>query len=330
MQYYLFTVDEKSWSEHRSTGIAAINDPGHNPLNRQGNAQRQAAMCELAGIKKGDLLFFYLQQKKQIMGLYEAKSKPFYDTGQLVKNGFIDNKFPFRIEFKQKVDFQNNLDMDEIWRLKDKGNFWSIQQQRGSTVGRHACISLMKKDGAQILKMLYQKNPVLNKPIQITIPKHNNANLPFDLRNSRNKLHYEAVLQALLIKNIRSGKHKNIFGKYKYVVNYMPTSYQTEIDILLNNYTDDNEIIWYQILELKKEKFTVTELNVLMKYEDWAINALANDNARLVHSVGIANSFSDEVLEYIKNRTIYGGKKIKLVKYTYNNTHNSINLREIN
>ena len=330
MQYYLFTVDEISWNEHISTGIAAINDPGHNISNRQGNAQRQSAMCELAGIKRGDLLFFYSQQKKQIMGLYEATSEAFYDTGRLVSNGFIDSKFPFRVEFKQKINFQNNLDMDEIWRIKDRGNFWSIQQQRGSTVGRHACISLVKKDGDQMLKMLYQKNPVLNRPIQINTSRHSNVSLPFDLQANGNKLHYEAVLQALLIKDIRNGKHKSIFGDYKYIVNFMPTSYQTEIDILLNNYTDNNEIIWYQILELKKESFTINELNMLMQYESWAINALANNNSRLVHSVGIANNFSNEVLEYINNRVVYGGKKIRLIEYAYNNTRSTITLRQIN
>jgi len=57
----------------------------------------------------------------------------------------------------QKINFINTLDMDEVWRIKDKGNFWSIQQQRGDTVGRHACISLTKQDGDHLLKMLYQK-----------------------------------------------------------------------------------------------------------------------------------------------------------------------------
>lgn len=330
MQYFLFTVDERSWNEHKTTGIAAINDPGHIPTNRQGNAQRQSAMCELVGIKEGDLLFFYLQQKKHIMGLYEATSKPFYDTNQLVGGGFIDNRFPFRVEFKQKINFQNNLDMEEIWRIKDKANFWSIQQQRGDVVGRHACMSLTKKDGDQILKMLYQKNPVLGNPVRIRISRHSNSDLPFDFRNQGNRLHYEAVLQAILIKDIRKGKHKNIFGDYKYVVNFMPTSYQTEIDILLTNYTDTNEVVWYQIVELKKDQFTKRELDTLMLYENWVINALADNNSRLVHSIGVANDFSDEVIEYIRNRMIYGGKKIRLVQYTYNNTRNSITLRQVN
>ena len=69
---------------------------------------------------------------------------------------------------------------------------------------------------------------------------------------------------------------------------------------------------------------------MLMQYESWAINALANNNSRLVHSVGIANNFSNEVLEYINNRVVYGGKKIRLIEYAYNNTRSTITLRQIN
>lgn len=93
------------------------------------------------------------------MGLYEVNSEPFFDTHKLIsgKNCFIDKRFAIRTEFVQKINFINTLDMDEVWRIKDKGNFWSIQQQRGDTVGRHACISLTKQDGDHLLKMLYQK-----------------------------------------------------------------------------------------------------------------------------------------------------------------------------
>ena len=70
MEYFLFTVSNTSWKEHLSTGIAAINNPGHDSSNRQGNAQKQKALSELAGIKKGDLLFFYFQGDKKILWLY--------------------------------------------------------------------------------------------------------------------------------------------------------------------------------------------------------------------------------------------------------------------
>lgn len=131
MQYFLFTVNEQSWPEHFKTGIAAINDPSTDPNNRQGNAQKQKALCELASVNTGDILFFYFQQKKEIIGVYEASSKPFFDTNPLVNGGFINQKFPIRVAFKQKINFPINLDMDEVWHSKDKGSFWSIQQQRG-------------------------------------------------------------------------------------------------------------------------------------------------------------------------------------------------------
>ena len=59
MQYFLFTVNEQSWPEHFKTGIAAINDPSTDPNNKQGNAQKQKALCELASVNKEDILFFY-------------------------------------------------------------------------------------------------------------------------------------------------------------------------------------------------------------------------------------------------------------------------------
>jgi len=161
MQYFLFTVTNTSWKEHLSTGIAAINNPGHDPTNRQGNAQKQKALCELAGIKKGDILFFYLQQEKKVMGLYEAVSEPFLDTKPLIKKGFINKKFPIRVAFKQKVNFSIHLHMDEVWEIKDKGYFWSLQQQRGDTVGRLACVCLTKQDGEHLIRMFYEKNPVI-------------------------------------------------------------------------------------------------------------------------------------------------------------------------
>ncbi|MBM3250546.1 MAG: hypothetical protein FJZ09_06900, partial [Candidatus Omnitrophica bacterium] len=166
-QYFLFTVSDTSWKEHFATGIAAINNPGHDAENRQGNAQKQKALCELASIKNGDLLFFYLQQQKKVMGLYEATSCPFYDTSYLVSKGFINHKFPIRVAFKQKVNFSIPLDMDEVWGIKDRGYFWSLQQQRGDSVGRHACISLTKQDGDHLLRMLYEKNPIITSTAKI-------------------------------------------------------------------------------------------------------------------------------------------------------------------
>lgn len=68
MQYFLFTVSTESWKEHFATGIAAINDPGIDPNNRQGNAQRQKAMCELAGLKKETIYFFICNKKKRLWG----------------------------------------------------------------------------------------------------------------------------------------------------------------------------------------------------------------------------------------------------------------------
>jgi hypothetical protein len=328
MQYFLFTVTEQSWREHFQTGIAAINDPGHNLSNRQGNAKRQAAMCELVGIKKGDIFFFYFQQRKKIMGVYEAVSEPFFDKKELVKKGFIDKKFPIRVAFKQKINFPVDLEMDEIWEIKDKGYFWSIQQQRGDTVGRHACISLTKQDGERILKMFFEKNPVISKPVKIKNNKYSNKKLPFDCANHRNELHYEATLQGILLDGLKKGEYKQIFGEYDYFVPFFPTSSQREIDILLFRH-GPNGVIWYEILELKQGAFEKRELDKLMNYEKWVSNSLAL-NSRMVHAIGIANKFNNEVKAYIKGRVSYGGKAIRLIKYSFDKKKSNITLKEEN
>ena len=327
-QYFLFTVTDRSWKEHFSTGIAAINNPGHDEGNRQGNAQKQKAICELAGIKRGDLLFFYLQQEKRVMGLYEAVSEPFFDENPLVQGGFIDKNFPIRLAFKQKINFPIDLDMDEVWLIKDKGYFWSLQQQRGDTVGRHACISLTKEDGDLILKMFYEKNPIILQNGSITTAEHSSTNLPLDFKHEGSKLHYEAVLQAILLEDFKNGKHKEVFGDYDYFVPFFPTSSQKEIDILLFKHNERGELLWYSILELKQFSFTEEELNTVKNYEEWLVNSMAEGNIRKVHCIGIAHEFNEDVKEYIRGRIKYGQKKIKLIRYSFDSTNKTLSFQE--
>ncbi len=326
MQYFLFTVNEKSWDEHRKTGIAAINDPGYDKRNRQGIAQRQKALSEVSSIREGDLLFFYYQQKKKVMGLYEAISKPFFDKESLVKGGFIDYKYPIRVAFKQKVNFKVDIEMDDVWYSKDKALFWSIQQQRGDTVGRHACISLTKEDGDLLTKMFYEVNPIITEPDKINIQKHSYIDLPFDYRCKDTELHYEAALQGKLLQDLRDGKHKSILGDYDYCVNFFPTSSQREIDILLFKHGASG-VLWYEILELKQSRFTKEELDTLVGYEKWLTNSLAVD-ARSVHSIAIANDYDNEVNEFVKGRREYSGRNIRLIKYSFSSLNKTISLVE--
>jgi len=145
MQYFLFTVNEQSWQEHISTGIAAINDPGHDSKNRQGNAQKQKALCEVAHINIGDLIFFYYQQEKRIMGLYEAVSNPFYDSTPLIEGGYIDYKFPIRVAFRQIRNFENDLDMREVWYSKIKAHFGQFNSREAIVLGGMLVYPLQKK-----------------------------------------------------------------------------------------------------------------------------------------------------------------------------------------
>jgi hypothetical protein len=165
--------------------------------------------------------------------------------------------------------------------------------------------------------MFSEKNPVTHRLARIKNTKHPTRQLPLDYRHRGNELHYEAVLQAILLNDLKNGKHKNIFGEYDYFVPFFPTSSQKEIDVLLFRH-EAEKIMWYEILELKKSSFSEEELDNLMDYEGWLINSLAGGNDRMVHSIGIANRFDDKVKKYIKGRMTYGGKRIRLVEYNFN------------
>jgi len=118
-----------------------------------------------------------------------------------------------------------------------------------------------------------------------------------------------------------------VFGDYDYFVPFFPTSSQKEIDVLLFKH-DSRGVLWYEILELKQHAFDQEELNKLMNYEDWVLNTLSDGNIRMVHSIGIANEFADDVKAYIKGRIGYGGRKIRLIKYSFNAKRKALSLTE--
>lgn len=331
MKYYFLTVTEDSWREHLLTGIAAINNPGHNPSNRQGNAQKQGALCEFIGIEIGDRLFFYVQGQKVIKGLYKAVSEPFFDVSNLVpSNSVIDRKFPIRIEFQQERHYEIDVTMDELWQLKDNGLFWSLQQQRGDAVGRHACLGLLKTDGECLLNMFSEKNPRSSALTPINVINHITTPLQFDIRSINGRIHYEKALQGLLLVNLKNDLHKNILGEYDYFVPFFPTSAQTEIDIMLTKHSGSGEVLWYTLIEIKSNQFTLKEIKTLVNYENWAIRALAGNNARKVHSICIAFDFNQDIINFVQNRSEFVNKSILLVKYFFDHQNNSISLTAIN
>lgn len=334
----IFIVSDDTWEEHNKVGIAAINDGISKGGKRYKKGQivpaaRQSAIAEISGIRPGDILFFNRMvsdnHPPEILGIYEATSRPYFDQKPLFKGAkYVTKTLPFRIEFKCIHNFLNSVNIDEIWALRDKGKIWTLQQSRGDAVGIHASVAITKME-AELIKRLLKINNITEGPkVKYQKPALNKKPLPLDFWiDQKGVLHYEAVLQALLLEDLADGKHRDIFGDYDDFIPNLPTGARKEIDILLLKY-NGNDILWYQILELKHDKFTMQELQRLITYEKWLIKTRV-ENPLQVYPIAIASEFNEEVVNFVKKRTDYKERSIRLIKYHFVKKTKNIKLVEI-
>jgi hypothetical protein len=322
MRTRCFTVSPETWAEHYRVGIAAINDPYCSGGNNQIYATRQKVLPELSGIRPGDRLFFYVQRTKEIMGGFQATSEPFFDQNPLFNGATrIDNRFPFRLGFCQVVNYPRPVHVNEIWAGRDSGVFWTMQQARGDVVGRHACWPLTHREGDLLEQMLMELNVVVTEPQNVPPLPKNRQPLPYDMRIVGTKyphLNYEASLQSHLLEGMADGKWRNIFGEYDDFLPSVSTSEGKEIDILLLRHDNNNHILWFQILELKSDRFVHDDLLQILAYEQWMTSSnQVGGNPRSVHIFAVANRYDESVMEHIKARAALKQKPIRLLTYRY-------------
>jgi len=333
MRNLVFFVNDSSWAEHNTVGIAAINDPG-GAAGPQANSGRQKAIAEIAGITPGDRIFFRLgrsaEHPTQIVGVYRATSEPFFDTNPLFPGAHkVGQKLPLRVEFDCLRNYPNPVDIEHLWLSKERGSLWTIQQARGDVIGRHACVSITTEEADLIIRLLEANNPLSAAPVNyeaqrvaVGLMSINKNSLPIDLtENSRprnptqGRLHYEASLESLLMQELCHGLHRDLFGDFTEVIPFVSTGAQTELDVLLSKY-DGGKLLWHQVIELKAHTFSEEELRKVIDYEKWILNTRC-ENVLQVHSVGIGYDFADEVIAFVQDRKKYKDRPIRLIRYRY-------------
>jgi len=330
----IFVVDDATWPEHNKVGIAAINDPvTTHPQSSHANAQRQSAIAEISGIRPGDVLFFNLMVSErhppQILGVFEATSRPYFDPSPVFQGArHVRERLPFRVAFKCIRNLPNPVNIEEIWALKDKGRIWTLQQSRGDAVGVHACVGVSRIEAKLIGRLLSVSN-IAERPVPAYLkPVIRRKPLPIDLRTRRDvELHYEAALKAMLLEDLADRKHDEIFGDYDDFIPNLPTGARKEIDIMILKY-DRDDILWYQILELKSGQFEMGALQALMGYENWIIRSKA-ENPLQVYPVAVASRFRDEVVDFVRRRKEYNERPIRLIKYRFDKSARALELKEV-
>jgi hypothetical protein len=272
-------------------------------------------MASLEAIKPGDYVFFYVSGIG-LFGLWKASSEAFQDKS-------FWPEFPYKVIFEPVIrEFNNPVAQSDILDLRDKGKLWTFDI---ATSGRrkpknHSPITA--DESKELIRLLLRNNPVF-KPVRSLSQMYqiSDAPLPDELIiDSHRRIKYEGLLNAALMKAFKRGKYKDVFGEYQDILNDVPTSFNTRMDIFLTHVTrvDGIDILHkYTCIELKTGTATESDLQQIVKYENWLVRKMAAGDVDMVQSVLIAADFGDSVLNYAKKRTAIEEKTVKLIKYRF-------------
>jgi hypothetical protein len=325
--FKIFIVNENTWPEHKQAGIAAINDPVVTHPGRNSMKARQGAVSEVAGIRPEDKILFYIMGIQKIYGVYEATTNSFFDPQPLFSGAqHVRDNLPFRVGFKEIIEFKKPLAMEEIWKAKEERNIWSIQQSRGDRVGVRGNWSISKPEFELIVNMLKEVNLTF-KNVSVPSPTIGQMQpLPINDRQIRSRecqsniFNYEDALISLIIEGLRGNIFQNIFGQFDDILVKAPTGSRKELDILLVRYDErGKKIIWFQIIEVKKGLFVLDHALQLQGYYEWYRQEIKDGNHRNVYPIALAFCFDDEVKEYVRNLKKYKIKAPRLIEYRYQN-----------
>jgi len=196
-------------------------------------------------------------------------------------------------------------------------------------MGRHAITSISDEEADLIVRLLEANNPLKSDPIDymanraaVGLGAIAKNPLPVDLQENSpvriptpGRFRYEAALQTVLMEDLASGLHQDVFGDFTEAMPFVSTGAQTELDLLLIK-RRDKALLWYQIIELKAQTFSQDELRKVIDYEKWILNTRC-ENVLQAHSVGIGYEFDEEVLGFVRGRRRYKDRPIRLLQYRF-------------
>jgi hypothetical protein len=134
------------------------------------------------------------------------------------------------------------------------------------------------------------------------------------------------------MRSLANGRHKEIIGEYRDILNFVPTSFNKVMDVFLTHVTqvDGVDILHkYTCIELKTGICTEDNLNQIVKYENWLTRKLADGDSEMVQSILIGFDFDEKVRGYVQKRIFIEEKTVRLFQYKVNPQADDIALNEI-
>jgi len=326
MGYHIFLVGKSNFEVCIKKGVyGGIYSTG-SVKSAQMNSE---VIAGFAGIKVGDLVFFYVKNKG-LYGLWRITRGPFYDTTPIWSDK--QQIYPYRVCFEPVVrKFVKPVDMNDILDLKDKGKIWTFDL---GAITRKSHHPITADEGKELIRLLLRNNPVFIEPEVIRYPyvPLEPKPLPISLEtDNRGRLKYEGYLSAWFMRAFAQGELKELIGDYGDFINFVPTSFNKVMDIFLTHITtiDSVDILHkFTVMELKTGVVGENDLNQIVRYENWLIRKLADGDSEMIQSILVGFDFNEKVVDYCKKRKAIDEKTVRLIKYKVNPTKTDLSLEE--
>lgn len=314
MAAHIFTVSEENYNVCVEHGLVAM------PEAKEGSKHNNVVdglLSRLSGIKEDDFVLMYVIKSKSLRGVWQIEGRPFYDDSPV----WDDRIYPFRCRIKwSKYNFQNSLKLDDVNDLRNSGKIWTWALERPT--GSNSMFSISNEEFNTLLIEFSKINPFSFEKGRILKPyPYHDFNIIENLHFQQEHPKYEFTIMALLNFEFSKNAFINLFGNYSDYLCYVPTNLGKEIDFILmyNNPLNPDQTLSYDIIEVKKEEFNEEALCQLIGYESWFLQKKISGDSKMIRTTAIAKSYSDDVIQYVKQRQRIEKKPIKLLKYSYCN-----------
>lgn len=312
MAVHVFMANEDNFNICIRKGLVGLPEPGD---GRNRDNVFDAMLSRLSMIRENDYILMYIIGSKELRGVWQADSSPFYDETPV----WDDRVYPFRCKIKvSEFCFSNPLLLNDINDLRNNNKIWTWSLQRAT--GTNAMFSISDQEFEIIINEFLKINPFSLDSWRIVEPyPYHASNILQMVHSDGSKLKYEYSVMTYLNHSFALGRFKEIFGNYTDYLCYIPTNLGREMDILLmfDHPKKKNLILSYDIIEVKRDEFDKKALSQLIDYESWFLQKKVAGDMKMLRTTAIASSFSEEVIEYVKQRTLFENKPIKLIAYSF-------------
>lgn len=322
MGYHIFLVGQDNFKvclRHGVYGGASVSRP-------QTNAD---IIASFSAIRAGDTIFFYVTNSG-IYGVWRATTGTFSDSTSLWRDP--QQVYPYRVCFEPVIrHFPKPIALSDVLDLRDRGLIWTFDL---NTLRRKNHNPITEAEGKQLIRLLLRNNPVFQPvaPIEDPYPAQDTP-LPIDLAvDSKGRLKLEGFLNAWLTRQFAESRLRQLIGEYRDVLNYVPTSFNTVMDVFLTHVTqvDSLDILHkFSCIELKTDEAGERELRQLIRYENWLVRKLASGDAEMVQPIMVAHGFDESLLAYVRGRQEIESKTVRLLIYRVDQARSVISLEEV-